>query len=497
MTPFAWLTLFACAGELALVGVALLGREKGALRLPLFLMSLDLFAWNLASLAFEFTWNVSWRWLDLTVSPLTVPLLLHYVLVVVGKSRRLRGLLIACYAGFLALGASSALAYFYPALRGFPGSGAWVAVHLSGLGPTLLFACALLLQRVSRTKGDERLRAQVLLAAVAVGVAVASSEVWNGVGFPLPPVGNLGTLAGNFLLFAIADRFKVFGRSVSSPWAVAMVLLSIFGITAYLAVFNFFGTNTAMRVLFTAVVTLLMLAASRAALSRIEVRRERLERLATVGRFASQLAHDLKNPLAALKGAAQFLKEEHAQGRPLEPHARFLDLMGDQIERLGRVVEHYQRLGRVEPVREEVAPNQVVEQVLALQGFAAANVSLHTELGEVPDCRLDRDLVANAVENLIRNAAEAMPQGGTLTVRTERAPATDGPGVVIAIADTGPGMDGGTRERAFDDFFTTKTNGSGLGLAFVRRVAEAHGGRVSLTSRPGKGTVVRLHLPLE
>lgn len=497
MTPHAWLTLLTCAGQLVLAGMALSNGPRSTARLPLFLLSLDLLAWNFASLAFEVSQNPAWRWMDLAMSPLTAPLLLHVVLAFVGRSRRMRPLLAGCYAAFLALGAASVLAYFVPLARGFPGSRRWVLVHLAGLGPVLLFACALLVQRVSRVKGEERVRAQMLLLAVALGMAVASSELWNEAGFPLPPLGNLGTLAGNALLFVIAGRFRLFGRTVSSPLAVASVLLALFGVTAYLAVFDFFGTNTAMRVLFTAVVTFALIGATRVALSRVAAERERLERLATVGRFASQLAHDLKNPLAALKGATQFLKEEHAQGRPLEPNAHFLDLMVDQIDRLSRVVQHYQRLGRVEPVREPVEPNALVRQVLALQGFAAAKVELKAELTDVPTCLLDPDLVANAVENLIRNAAEAMPRGGTLTVRTECAADAEGEGVVIAVADTGEGMDGSTRERAFDDFFTTKATGSGLGLAFVRRVAEAHGGRVSLTSRAGEGTVVKLHLPLE
>ena len=103
--------------------------------------------------------------------------------------------------------------------------------------------------------------------------------------------------------------------------------------------------------------------------------------------------------------------------------------------------------------------------------------------------------MSGALENLVRNALEAMPDGGTLVVRTERAASTDATGVVISVEDAGAGMDARTRERAFDDFYTTKATGSGLGLAFVRRVAEAHGGEVSLTSRVGVGTVVRMRLP--
>ncbi len=92
----------------------------------------------------------------------------------------------------------------------------------------------------------------------------------------------------------------------------------------------------------------------------------------------------------------------------------------------------------------------------------------------------------------MRNALEAMPRGGVLTVRTR----TEDSGVVLSVEDTGEGMNARTRERAFDDFYTTKTTGSGLGLAFVRRVVEAHGGRVTLTSHEGRGTTVTLRLPV-
>jgi signal transduction histidine kinase len=106
-------------------------------------------------------------------------------------------------------------------------------------------------------------------------------------------------------------------------------------------------------------------------------------------------------------------------------------------------------------------------------------------------CEVDGDLLGGALQNVIRNAMEAMPKGGTIVVRTERAKGGD---VVISVEDSGEGMDARKAERALDDFFTTKPQGSGLGLAFVRRVAEAHRGEVTLTSEVGIGTVVRLRL---
>jgi signal transduction histidine kinase len=164
----------------------------------------------------------------------------------------------------------------------------------------------------------------------------------------------------------------------------------------------------------------------------------------------------------------------------------------EQVERLDRVVGTYQRLARVEPLLKPVDLTRLVESVLSLQSFAQPSVLLVHELASgLPPCAGDEDLLANALENLVRNAFEAMPGGGTLTVRTR----AEGAGVVLSVEDTGEGMDARTRERAFDEFFTTKATGSGLGLAFVRRVLEAHGGSVSLTSGEGRGTIVRLHLP--
>jgi signal transduction histidine kinase len=123
-------------------------------------------------------------------------------------------------------------------------------------------------------------------------------------------------------------------------------------------------------------------------------------------------------------------------------------------------------------------------------------VTIAKELAkDLPKASLDPDLFSSAVENLIRNAWEAMDGGGVVTARTAIRP--DEPGFVeVSISDTGKGMDARVAENAFAEFYTTKTTGSGLGLAFVRRVAEAHGGQASLTSVEGKGTTVKLRVPI-
>ncbi len=233
------------------------------------------------------------------------------------------------------------------------------------------------------------------------------------------------------------------------------------------------------------------------AAQRRAIARERTRNLATLGRFAAQMAHDLKNPLAVATGAAQFLKEEHARGNPLTDYGDFLDLMVEELDRMRRRIEEYQRLGRVEVRLEGVDLNAAVASVLGLQRFASAAVKVRAEpgagLARVP---LDRDLVESALTNLVANAIEAMPEGGDLVVRTAVADARGGPWAEVTVADTGVGMDEPTRERAFESFYTTKPAGSGLGLAFVRRVTEAHGGSLTLTSRVGEGTVVTMKFPM-
>jgi signal transduction histidine kinase len=170
--------------------------------------------------------------------------------------------------------------------------------------------------------------------------------------------------------------------------------------------------------------------------------------------------------------------------------------MLEQIARIDRLVDVYGRLARADPERQELDLNALVSTVLALPALTGAGVSIKTELEpELPRCPADPHMVARVLENVVRNAMEAMPDGGTITVRTTRSDRDSEAGVALSVQDTGAGMDARTRERAFDDFFTTKPTGSGLGLAFVRRVVEAHGGDASLESARGRGTVVRVWLP--
>jgi two-component system sensor histidine kinase HydH len=336
---------------------------------------------------------------------------------------------------------------------------------------------------------------------VVVISPLASSEVWADLGFGVPRLGSVGILSFNAFLMLAALRFRLFDKALSPSAALAATVVATIGGIAYLSIFRIAGTNGALLVLGTVAVTLVLLATARLRVGSAMSRRDQLVRLATLGRLTGQMAHDLKNPFAALKGAAQFLREERAQGRSIDDRTEFLDLIVQQIDRLKGVVDKYQRLGRVEPVRTPVQVNELVQSLVTLQKFASAEeIAVKAELAtDLPACSMDRDLVTGALENLLQNAFEATPRKetpGTVTVRTALVTAGRTTGVLLSVEDAGLGMSARTRERALDDFFTTKATGSGFGLAFVRRVAEAHGGDVSLVSKEGAGTTVRMFLPL-
>ncbi len=494
-------TLVACAGTLALGLVVALrgGRSPLAmpLALPLVLLTLAVVCWSFGALAYRTTGQLAWHLLDISTAPFCIPLTLHFALAFTGRVRQWRTLVIVTYLVFGAYALLSGLSGHWPALAPlgkdvYP----WSRVTIAAAVVAVTASFALLIVHLgSAADRDERARTWLLLLALGVVSVLGPTDYW------LPPpahLGALGALTGAGILALATLRFQLFEKDLPTSAAAETLVLAAVAFVSYFGAFQLLRRNHALLTLTLALLTFALFAALRYVFGAFSARRERVERLATLGTFSAQLAHDLKNPLAALKGAAQYLKEEWSHGRYTSEHAEYCDLIAAQVDRLDRIVDRYQRLGHLEPVRERLGLNELVRNALALQRFAPGQpgqpLAVKAELSQdLPACQADRDLLSVVLDNLLRNAAEAMPEGGTLTVRT----AKEREEILLSVEDTGVGMSPRTRERAFDGFFTTKAQGSGLGLAFVRRVAEAHGGGVSLTSEVGRGTVVRLHLPLD
>jgi PAS domain S-box-containing protein len=231
--------------------------------------------------------------------------------------------------------------------------------------------------------------------------------------------------------------------------------------------------------------------------SRLQNQLIESERLAAVGATAAKLAHEIGNPLNGMAVTAQLLERRLArQGRTadeaVEPALRRLM---DEISRLSNLLHEFGSLSRREKYRfERSSLPRAVTEVLEFEigDYAALGIRVEKAFPEdLPPVTFDTDKLKQAILNLIKNAAEAMPRGGTLTVRAF----SSGESVVLEIADTGLGIPEGV--DIFEPFATTKSSGTGLGLVIVRQIVSAHGGTVSYSSKRGNGTVFRVALPLD
>jgi two-component system sensor histidine kinase HydH len=492
-----WMGLMAALGHLVLAILSVVRGRRSVVARPLALLCFALFGWNFSTVAETASGAPAWGVVDSVLTALSPPLMLELVAAFVGGRRAHARTVLAAFVGFGALSLSSATAFLAPWGHAWIESASWAGLFLAGWVPTLGLALLWLVRHLVGSRlPDEKARTRMFLAAFALGGALATTDELAAVGWHVPHLASVGTLAGTFLVSTAVFRFRLLDRDLSVSTGVYATVLAAVGVVAYAVVFRSFGGSVAAVGAASIMVTLGLVAAARELTASRAEQRERVERLTVLGRMAAQLAHDIKNPLSALLGAARLLEDAEAMpdgaGR-----AEFLALMVHQAERIRAIVDKYERIGRIEPVTTRVRVNEIVRRVVAAQALEASEVRVALDLlDSVPDCEADADLVASALENVVRNALEAMPSGGALRVGTRvEEPAAGDAAIVVRVEDTGEGMDARGAERAFDDFYTTKATGSGLGLAFVRRVAIAHGGSVSLTSRRGEGTRVELRLP--
>jgi two-component system, NtrC family, sensor histidine kinase HydH len=499
MTAWAAVHLLAAASGLMVIALALARGERSPLRRPLALLAVSQFAWNAAAVGSEVTGFATYALLGAIAAPLFPVLALHFVLKFLGRSRQLKPSLIAAYVVF---GAQSLVVIIELALPGtqVPGGLETFAVGLLATSlPVAIYAIVLVARHLGRAVSElERGRTRILLLALVVVPMLLSSDLLADLGLPLPRMATLGAFTFNLMLARLTLGLGLFtGETRRSVALGQVVVLGLFFAVSYLAIFNAFSGQLGALIIGFTVLSLVLSVLGWLMLTGSSAERAGLERFATLGRFSAQMAHDLKNPLAAAKGAAEYLTEELRRGGDVS-NQDFAKLVVAQLDRLNTVIDRYQRLSKLEPQFAALDANQLVSNVLSLQHFAAQGpVTIDRQLASpAPKFLGDADLLASALENLVKNGLEAMPDGGTLTVSTALTTDHDEPKVVFSVQDTGSGFDARAREQAFELFFTTKATGSGLGLAFVRQVARAHGGDAALASREGAGTTVSVILPL-
>lgn len=244
---------------------------------------------------------------------------------------------------------------------------------------------------------------------------------------------------------------------------------------------------------------------------RMEEELRRSERLATAGTLAANMAHEIRNPLAAISGSIEILRDERGPTSEPGQRRRLMDIVLREVVRLDQLIADFLLFARPAPPKPEPIPlrDPVDETLEVYEAARPSNVSVEVEIPPGLLVLADAKQLRQMLWNLVLNASQAMEErGGRLRIAARgAAPAPQEPGaehrnepagrswVELRVEDTGPGIAPDVMSHVFDPFFTTKKGGSGLGLANVHRIVEAHGGTLVLDSRVGEGTTFVLGWP--
>src|SRR5881397_3268464 len=237
-------------------------------------------------------------------------------------------------------------------------------------------------------------------------------------------------------------------------------------------------------------------------LSQLQAAQQELvvaERMATVGRLSLKVAHEVRNPIAAIGLNAEMLGDI-VKGRPagdMEEAASLLAAIREQVTALDALTEEYLAFARFpRPHFEEESVSELVQELADFVRPVATRQGLRVRVEidpSVPMMEIDRGLLRQAVLNLVKNGLEALSSGGELTIGSR----LEGESVEISVSDTGGGIAAEVEPRLFEQFFTTKPQGTGLGLSIARQIVEEHGGEIQWANRPGPGAVFTIRLPIK
>ena len=226
---------------------------------------------------------------------------------------------------------------------------------------------------------------------------------------------------------------------------------------------------------------------------RLEEEVRRKEKLAAVGSLAAGVAHEIRNPLSSIKGYATYFGSRFEKDSEDRNAA---NIMVEEVERLNRVIGDLINLSRPSDLRRTPTNlNKLAEHCFGLikQDAAMHNVELNlTTDSTLPELSVDPDRLSQAILNISLNSLEAMPEGGTLAMNLSHTPEF----VTMTVSDTGKGISKTEVSRIFEPYFTTKSQGTGLGLPIVLKIIEAHGGTIRVESQPDSGTVFIIELPV-
>jgi two-component system, NtrC family, sensor histidine kinase HydH len=226
-------------------------------------------------------------------------------------------------------------------------------------------------------------------------------------------------------------------------------------------------------------------------LARTEAAFRRADRLAALGQLSAGLAHELRNPLGTIKASAEMLSRNLPQGNELA--AEMSGFISAEVDRTNSLVSRFLDFARPLSLRKEPADvtqtiDRAIQQVARENGAVPIVRDYSADLEPIP---IDAEMMERVFYNLLLNAVQASPEGSAVTIRTRQAH----PGAEIAVIDHGSGIPKDQTESVFNPFFTTKPNGTGLGLPICAKIVDEHHGKLTVESETGKGSIFRVLIP--
>ncbi|MGH7304000.1 MAG: two-component system sensor histidine kinase NtrB [Candidatus Rokuibacteriota bacterium] len=318
----------------------------------------------------------------------------------------------------------------------------------------------------------------------AVGITLGVVQIGTGLLF-WPSQGRTTRFRGERLLAGFLTLWGV--HRIATQF-----VSTVPGSTGYLAVHAVF---ILLYFLSTFAVIIMVLERARSESERLHARLREAERLATAGELAAGMAHEIRNPLAAILNATALLTDE--TGLTTEERASTLAALRAEARRLNRILSDFLQFARPQEARR--APGDIREVVQHVSSLIredrsrAPRVDVRVAVDPaVPRFAFDRDQVIQVLWNVALNAVESMNGRGRLSLEVHRRNGD----VALSVSDTGAGIAAENLPRVFEPFYTGKPNGSGLGLTIAERIVGAHGGRIEIDSELGRGTRVTLLFPL-
>jgi signal transduction histidine kinase len=428
---------FAAAAINAVIIVLILARTS---RTPFHMLFLSLCVavciWNAGIFLKFYSGREVWFYFAIIGSPLLPAFLFHMTNVLLKNERGNAWISLAyVLSGFLSL--CSLLAVYSPSVKIFVDSVYRYIYYLVLLMPFVIVSMVMMVRALPRASTNvERSQIRYLLVAMAIGT----------------PLG-------------VTDLIKIFGSPVPKMSQAGSAIFSMILIT------GIFKNREAYDIL--------------AQMQR---------KLDDLGEMAAGIAHELRNPLGSIKGAANLLAAGPKE-KPPQDAQEYIDIIREEVARLDGILLNFQHLTK--PIAVQVGTvslNDIIRKTIRLAEMGESSLNVKLELaGDLPPVQADASMLKQVFLNLVKNAAEACAGGGELIIRTEGSRKR----VTITFLDNGEGVPSDALARIFEPFFTTKRSGMGMGLAICRKIVEAHGGRIEAKNADPAGAVFTIYLPAQ